>query len=305
VPEHAHVALKRSLLQTAFAMLLLRSLALTFPCDREKRHKDNMEKKQQEAERKPAPGAAPSAQAAMPLSAISMDTGTSTPSSSAAGPASTGSPTVEYHDCFLGKVLVIPVAQRHQLDAPLIFVKAWLRLSRGRRAALGTALPRPLPPVGRTQFALWPAQRVRGMPELTATACHRLSAAPASLSVYFRVASGLRTLILDRVVSGYINKIQRTRDGAYETVIFNGHVYKSLGNHDPRSRQDIDERSKLYDLDPAWHICSPTPDALHVCATYPWAACALVFADGSAHATALGPMFHSSWTPGAPPHAAT
>ena len=52
MPEHAHVALKRSLLQTAFAMILLRSLALTFPCDREKRHKDNMEKKQQEAERK-------------------------------------------------------------------------------------------------------------------------------------------------------------------------------------------------------------------------------------------------------------
>ena len=141
-----------------------------------------------------------------------MDTGTSTPSSAAAAAAaaSTGSPTVtvEYQDRFLGKVSVIPVAQRHQLDAPLIFVKAWLRLSRGRRAALGTALPQPPPPVDHTQFALWPAQRVRGMPELTATACHRLSTAPASLNVYFRVASGWRALILDRVVSGYINKIQ-------------------------------------------------------------------------------------------------
>ena len=49
----AYVALKRSLLPAAFAMLLPRSLAaLTFPCDRERRHKDNMEKKQQEAERK-------------------------------------------------------------------------------------------------------------------------------------------------------------------------------------------------------------------------------------------------------------
>ena len=103
---------------------------------------------------------------------------------------------------------VIPIAQRHQLDAPLLFVKAWLRFSRGRRAALGTALPQPPPPVDHTQFALWPAQRARGMPELTATACHRLSTAPASLNVYFRVASGWRALILDRVVSGYINKIQ-------------------------------------------------------------------------------------------------
>jgi hypothetical protein len=124
-------------------------------------------------------------------------------------------PTVEYHDRFLGKVLVIPVTvngveQRHQLEAPLIFVNAWLSFSRrrGRRSALGTALPQPPPPVDHTQIALWPAQRVRGMPELTATACHRLSTAPASLNVYFRVASGWRALILDRVVSGYMNKIR-------------------------------------------------------------------------------------------------
>ena len=137
-----------------------------------------------------------------------MDTGALTPSSSAAAAESTVCPIFEYQDHFLGKVSVIPVAQRHQLDAPLIFVKAWLRLSRGRRAALGTALPQPPPPVGHTQFALWPAQRVRGMPELTATACHRLSTAPASLNVYFRVASGWRALILDRVVSCCMNKIQ-------------------------------------------------------------------------------------------------
>jgi hypothetical protein len=133
------------------------------------------------------------------------------PSSSAAAAAaaaSTGSPTVEYHDHFLGKVLVIPVEQRHQLDAHLLFVNALLRFSRGRCAALGTALPQPPPPVGHTQFALWPAQRVRGMPELTATTCHRLSTAPASLNMYFRVTSGWRTLILDRVVSGYMNTIQ-------------------------------------------------------------------------------------------------
>ena len=64
-------------------------------------------------------------------------------------------------------------------------------------------------------------------------------------------------------------------------------MYKSLGSHDPHRAQVINEYKKLYDLDPAWHICSPTPDALHVCAAYPWAAYALVFADGSAHYTAL------------------
>jgi hypothetical protein len=128
---------------------------------------------------------------------------------SASSTASSGSPTFGYQDHLLGKVSVIPVAQRHQLDAPLIFVKAWLRFSLcGRRAALGTALPQPPPPVDHTQLALWPAQRARGMPELTATVCHRLSTAPASLNVYFRVVSGWRALILDRVVSGYINRIQ-------------------------------------------------------------------------------------------------
>jgi hypothetical protein len=138
-----------------------------------------------------------------------MDTGISTSSSSAAAASSSGSPTVEYQDHLLGKVSVIPVEQRHQLDAPLLFVKAWLRFSRGRRAALGTAaLPQPPPPVDHSQLALLPAKLVRGMSELTATACHRLSTAPASLNVYFRVASGWRALILDRVVSGYINRIQ-------------------------------------------------------------------------------------------------
>ena len=137
-----------------------------------------------------------------------MDTGISTSSSSAAAASSSGSPTIEYQDHLLGKVSVIPVALRLQLDAPLIFVKAWLRFSRGRRAALGTALPQPPPPVDHSQLALLPAKLVRGMSELTATACHRLSTAPASLNVYFRVASGWRALILDRVMSGYINKIQ-------------------------------------------------------------------------------------------------
>ena len=87
-----------------------------------------------------------------------------------------------------------------------------------------------------------------------------------------------------------------------QSVIFNGHVYKSLGSHDPHSTHCISEYAKLYDLDPAWHICSPTPDALHVCAAYPWAACALVFADGSSRYTANGPRYCTSWTPGKNKH---
>jgi hypothetical protein len=75
-------------------------------------------------------------------------------------------------------------------------------------------------------------------------------------------------------------------------------VYKTLGEHDPHSTQLIDEYDELYDLDPAWHICSPTPDALHVCAAYPWAAYALVFADGSAHFTAHIPQLDPYKTPG-------
>ena len=75
-------------------------------------------------------------------------------------------------------------------------------------------------------------------------------------------------------------------------------MYKSLGSHDPHSTEIISECGKLYDLHPAWRICSPTPDALHVCATYPWASYYLVFADGSACWTALGPTVLSKYKPG-------
>jgi hypothetical protein len=80
-------------------------------------------------------------------------------------------------------------------------------------------------------------------------------------------------------------------------------VYKSLAEHDPASTQPITEYNKLYNLDSAWHICSPTPDALHVCAAYPWAAYTLVFANGSAYYTANGPKIHASCTPGKSQHA--
>jgi hypothetical protein len=69
--------------------------------------------------------------------------------------------------------------------------------------------------------------------------------------------------------------------------VHNGYEYKSLGDHDPHSTNWINEFNKLYTLEPAWHISPKTADALHVCSSYPWAATALVFADGSAYYTAF------------------
>jgi hypothetical protein len=70
-------------------------------------------------------------------------------------------------------------------------------------------------------------------------------------------------------------------------IVLNGIVYKSLADHDPHSTSPIRGCYNLYNLDAPWQICLKTADALHVCATYPWASYALVFADGSAHWTAL------------------
>ena len=84
-----------------------------------------------------------------------------------------------------------------------------------------------------------------------------------------------------------------------KSIEHNGHVYKSLADHDPHSTTAVTEYNKLYSLDPAWELCPNTPDALHVCKTYPWAAYALIFADGSAHWTKKAPSASSSLTPGA------
>ena len=79
-----------------------------------------------------------------------------------------------------------------------------------------------------------------------------------------------------------------------QSIVFNGNVYKSLADHDPQSTTAVQERGKFYDLNSAWKICDRTPDSLHVCAAYPWAAHALVFADGLAIWTALAPTISSS-----------
>ena len=85
-----------------------------------------------------------------------------------------------------------------------------------------------------------------------------------------------------------------------QSIEYNGRVYKSLADHDPHSTTVINEGGRLYNLGAGWRLCAKTPDALHVCKTYPWAAYALVFEDGSAHFTALAPVTpYHAWTLGA------
>ena len=94
---------------------------------------------------------------------------------------------------------------------------------------------------------------------------------------------------------------QRTTHHTPQSIVYNGYEYKSLADHDPHSTVVMDEWNKLYSMDAHWQLCPNTPDALHVCKTYPWAAYALVFADGSAHWTALAPSWDASLKPGAFP----
>ena len=79
--------------------------------------------------------------------------------------------------------------------------------------------------------------------------------------------------------------------------MYNGHVYKSLADHDPHSTQEIREDGNMYIIAPPWHVSPNTADALHVCSSYPWAARALVFADGSVHWTALAPQIKNANPP--------
>jgi hypothetical protein len=104
-----------------------------------------------------------------------------------------------HRDFFLGKILHIPVAQRFQIDVPLILIKTALRFARSRGAP-GTSLHQPPPPVGCMQIALWPVQRVRFMFGFTAKAC--------DASVPGRTMSRWRTCILEHVMAGYVSKVQ-------------------------------------------------------------------------------------------------
>ena len=92
--------------------------------------------------------------------------------------------------------------------------------------------------------------------------------------------------------------IPRMYSSASQSIVYNGYEYKSLAGHDPICTQPIDEKGKLYNLAPGWSICPHTPDAVYVCKCYPWAAHALVLADGSSYFTALALSRGARYIPG-------
>jgi hypothetical protein len=119
-----------------------------------------------------------------------------------------GSPlTFKYHDRFLDKAMHIPIVWLHQIVAPLMLVSPALHFARSRAAA-GAAPQHPAPPVGCMIVQLWPAQRTRFMFGFTLKACDRASTAPASSHMFFRTASRWRTRILQRVMAGYVCKVE-------------------------------------------------------------------------------------------------
>jgi hypothetical protein len=113
----------------------------------------------------------------------------------------------EYDDRFLGRLMRIPAAQLLQVDAPLQLMHA-LSFHFSRTLAPRAELRQPPPPLHLTQVTLWPAQRARVMPGVTAMTCHRFSTAPASFNVYYRTASSWKALCLSRVMSGYFDRLQ-------------------------------------------------------------------------------------------------
>jgi hypothetical protein len=112
--------------------------------------------------------------------------------------------TFKYHDCFLGKIVCIPVVHHLRIAAPLMLVKSALHYARGRSAAAAGAAPH-CPPL---HVALFAAQRVRFMFGLTVKACGRASVVDGSAIEYLRAASRWRTHILQRVMAGYSSKVQ-------------------------------------------------------------------------------------------------
>ena len=124
----------------------------------------------------------------------------------------------EYDDRFLGRLMCIPAAQLRQVDAPLQLMHA-LNFHFSRTLAPRTELRQPSPTLRHTQVALWPAQRARLMPGVTAMTCHQFSTAPASLNVYYRTASSWKALCFSRVMSGYFGRLQ------VRALVANGAVF--------------------------------------------------------------------------------
>jgi hypothetical protein len=103
--------------------------------------------------------------------------------------------------------------------------------------------------------------------------------------------------IIARLHFHHRRRMLETLVGVKESVVHNGYAYRSLARHNPHSQEIIisiysrDYSVQFYSVDPPWELCPDTCEARHVCATYPWATRALVFADGSA-----------CWTKNSTPH---
>ena len=99
----------------------------------------------------------------------------------------------------------IPDNHRHQIVAPLQLITAAPRFLLQR----GAALHSPVPSVSYMQGAYWPAQRMRVMFGCTAVCCRRLVAEPAALHhVNYRTAARGNAIVLSRVMSGYVRKVE-------------------------------------------------------------------------------------------------
>jgi hypothetical protein len=88
--------------------------------------------------------------------------------------------------------------------------------------------------------------------------------------------------IIARLHFHHRRQMLETLVGVKESVLHNGYAYRSLARHDAHSQKVVFERDNFYSVDPPWELCPYSCDARQVCATYPWATQALVFADGSA-----------------------
>lgn len=118
-------------------------------------------------------------------------------------------------------------------------------------------------------------------------ACCFTSSAALPCHVDARTRLHWTHFILARVQLGHRQRIMKTLAALEDpqVVFYNGFAYTTLASRNPYSNTFTGEQHELYSLDPAWQLCPNTCDARTVCATYPWSAYALVFADASAHWT--------------------
>ena len=110
--------------------------------------------------------------------------------------------SLEYTDLFLGRTMHILFNQYNQIEAPmtLIDTAARLHLSLDHPAGHGgCSFSIRRHSVARASLKLWPAQRIRVMFGCTATACHRLAVAPASLNPHSKKSSHFKTRLLVRL----------------------------------------------------------------------------------------------------------